>query len=286
MSVLFFESYKKQVDEATGFRCRLVLGSREYFKHHYHDYYEVFLTLSDNVKHCVNDKMFELMRGDLVFMRPSDKHLFFFEGNEFMFLNFAFDNETYQSLKGYMKSNKFDELEAEQFPPVVNISDDQIKFIDSFYVKLNQIDVKDDAKKCTEFRVFLLKLFSNYFFDRKATKEEFREQIIEAPVWLAQFYSKLQKIEFFSLPFNELVNRSGKSKEHLSRSFKKVYGITLSDYQHKQRLNYVANKLVSSTNKVIDIFIEVGYEDISWANVLFKKRYGISPSQYRRENTI
>lgn len=272
---------EKQTDIETGYRCRLVLGNRENFIFHCHDYYEIFITLSDAVEHNVNGKKVILKRGDLVFIRPNDKHLYSFKGTNFTFINFAFDTETYNLLKNYLKTNKFLILESLEYPPVVNISETEIEWVLSGITKINQIDVDNNDGKRTEFRIFLLKIFSKFFLNNNF-EEIFKSDI---PYWISHFYNISQQIAVFSLPYSEFVAKSGKSREHLMRCFKKAYGISVSEFQHQLRLNYVANMLVSSSKKIIDIFLEAGYEDVSWASVLFKKKFGKSPSLYRKERT-
>ena len=41
---------------------------------HDHEFYEIFLTLSDNMVHLVADKKFVLPQSSLVFIRPNDVH--------------------------------------------------------------------------------------------------------------------------------------------------------------------------------------------------------------------
>lgn len=282
MDNLVLLTRERQVDLETGYRCRWVSGNRENFIFHYHDYYEIFITLSDCVEHYVNDEKIILKRGDLVFIRPNDKHRYTFKGSDFTFVNFAFDFETFNDLKRYLKTDKFDTLENYDYPPFVNVSEADIEWILSVFVKINQISIDDTDGKRIEFRIFLIEVFTKYFL-----KKDFDMVMNEdIPFWISDFYNKAQQIENFSLPYAQFVSKCGKSKEHLIRSFKKVYGVNVSDFQHQLRLNYVANTLVSSSKKIIDIFLEAGYEDVSWASVLFKKKYGKTPSVYRKENTV
>lgn len=64
-----------QIDENVGFRYRTVYVFNENSVLHYHDYYEIFLTLENNVKHYINGSKEILPRGTLVFIRKSDAHI-------------------------------------------------------------------------------------------------------------------------------------------------------------------------------------------------------------------
>ena len=75
---------------------------------------------------------------------------------------------------------------------------------------------------------------------------------------------------------------SGKSREHLSRSIKKYMGVSLSSFINELRLHFVANMLKNSNHDIADIVFESGFGDLSWAAELFRKKYGMTMSQYRK----
>ena len=63
------------VDKNTGFTYRYVHSETEYFRPHYHDYYELFLMLDGAAIHMVNGAELPLKRGSLVFIRPFRRYL-------------------------------------------------------------------------------------------------------------------------------------------------------------------------------------------------------------------
>ena len=60
------------VDPETEYLYRYVRSETEGFGAHYHDYYEIFLTLSDGLTHTVNGVKTKLSDGELVFVRDFD----------------------------------------------------------------------------------------------------------------------------------------------------------------------------------------------------------------------
>lgn len=73
--------------------------------------------------------------------------------------------------------------------------------------------------------------------------------------------------------------------EYLSRLFQKEKGMTLSEYILQQKMN-IAKQLLKTTNFSITIVAsKVGYTNFSHFTKLFKKVFGISPSEYRK-NTM
>ena len=76
------------VDSTCGISYRYVYSDTEYFRPHFHDYYEVFLLLEGAVTHHVNGHAVPLGRGSLVFIRPNDTHDYLLRaGERFSMLN-------------------------------------------------------------------------------------------------------------------------------------------------------------------------------------------------------
>ncbi len=71
------------------------------------------------------------------------------------------------------------------------------------------------------------------------------------------------------------------SASHLSRTFKKAAGISLTDYINQYRINK-AKELLRGTDIYIYAISEmVGYHDATYFSSMFKKLVGVSPSEYR-----
>ncbi len=68
----------------------------------------------------------------------------------------------------------------------------------------------------------------------------------------------------------------------LKRRFKTATGSTLIEYLQNLRVEEAKRLLESGTVPVDEISFEAGYEDPSFFRRLFKRRTGLSPSQYRR----
>lgn len=71
------------------------------------------------------------------------------------------------------------------------------------------------------------------------------------------------------------------SQNHLTRSFKKKYGKTVIDYIIDQRLA-LAEDMLRRTNKTVTMIAnDVGYFDYVYFSKLFKRKYGMTPREYR-----
>ena len=57
---------------------------------------------------------------------------------------------------------------------------------------------------------------------------------------------------------------------------------TPQEYINTLRINYIANMLINSKKNIADIIFDSGFNNISWASELFKNKYNMTMSQYRK----
>ncbi len=75
------------------------------------------------------------------------------------------------------------------------------------------------------------------------------------------------------------------STPYLSKYIREKSGLTFQELVRKERMRK-ARALLRETNQTIEtIAAEVGYENVEHFNRLFKKNYGITPVQYRRQES-
>ncbi len=80
----------------------------------------------------------------------------------------------------------------------------------------------------------------------------------------------------------QVVGMAGIPERTLKRRFKAATGSTLIDYLQNLRVEQAKRRLESGQMPVDEISVAVGYEDPSFFRRLFKRRTGLTPSQYRR----
>ena len=72
----------------------------------------------------------------------------------------------------------------------------------------------------------------------------------------------------------------------LSREIKRRTGRTYTELLQERRLRQAAWLLEHTRQRVSDIALSVGYENISYFHRLFQKRFGLSPKKYRDSHTL
>ena len=84
----------------------------------------------------------------------------------------------------------------------------------------------------------------------------------------------------------KLCEISGYSRSQFSLLFKKYMKKTPMEYQRSLRLNSSRELLCSTNLTISEIAFCCGYDDALYFSRIFKKQYGMSPSQYRENNSI
>ncbi|MEL7269947.1 MAG: response regulator transcription factor [Bacteroidota bacterium] len=86
------------------------------------------------------------------------------------------------------------------------------------------------------------------------------------------------------LTLNELSHISEMSLYHFARSFKSYLGKTPYQYIMEQKMERAKVLLISTTKSIIQIGLEVGYDNQSHFAKNFRKAMGQTPKTYRLEN--
>ena len=73
-----------------------------------------------------------------------------------------------------------------------------------------------------------------------------------------------------------------KSTAYISKIFKNEFECNFSTYITEKRLNHSLELLQDPSRKVYEISQDIGWADVSNYIKVFKKKYGVSPDEYRR----
>lgn len=166
----------------------------------------------------------------------------------------------------------------------------QQTFLNAFYESLrargariqNIFEQKDlfeaytlSTRSIEDFQNFVQKICAfNRTFSQDSAKDT--DSIVEA----AQNYVSSHLFE--ELSRDRIAHEIHVSESYLSHLFPKIMGISLTDYIIQERMSLAKSLLKGSTLPVQIIAIKVGYNNISYFIRTFKKTYGLTPNDYRK----
>lgn len=84
------------------------------------------------------------------------------------------------------------------------------------------------------------------------------------------------------LPLERLADAVQQSPFHFHRVFRSVTGETLKSYVERLRLERAAHQLMIQEARVVDLAFGLGYRSHETFSRAFRRRFGVSPRDYRR----
>jgi hemolysin activation/secretion protein/AraC-like DNA-binding protein len=99
-----------------------------------------------------------------------------------------------------------------------------------------------------------------------------------------QFVGKMSEAELAVRPLTQLAEELHCSERHFSRLFREEFSVSLRARQTELRLQRARQLLAESDAKIINVAFESGYRHLGLFNAMFKRRFGVTPSQWRHQN--
>ena len=88
------------------------------------------------------------------------------------------------------------------------------------------------------------------------------------------------------LTLEELAQKAGYSPFHMSRKFQREMNCSIIEYIQHSKLERAKYLLTHTQQSIDDISEELGFNSRSYFTTVFKKKEGMTPSDYRRENSL
>ena len=89
----------------------------------------------------------------------------------------------------------------------------------------------------------------------------------------------MQRNFMFNMSLEKLGYLTGRSLSTFNRDFKKLFNTTPQKWLTDKRLELAYYYLAEKKKKPTEIYLEVGFEDLSHFSFIFKKKYGVSPNR-------
>jgi AraC-like DNA-binding protein len=89
----------------------------------------------------------------------------------------------------------------------------------------------------------------------------------------------MNKNYHFNVNLDRFAYLTGRSLATFKRDFEKIFGVTPGKWLLKKRLQEAYYLLSEKGKMASDIYMDLGFEDLSHFSFVFKKQYGLSPSK-------
>lgn len=116
---------------------------------------------------------------------------------------------------------------------------------------------------------------------RHSRQESSGHDCMEDPV--RQRFEALTADELLHLSVDDLARRFNCSRRHLNRLFHQHFGLAVANLRMELRLLKAVSLLRDPTAKVINVAGECGFNHLGLFTTCFRRRFGVSPSEWRRQ---
>lgn len=240
---------------------------------HYHDTHELYFLEQGQTKYFIGNEIFMLEPGDMIFI---PKFVFHKTDNgqhtNVERLRFSFDDEfigtEYRRHLDFLKQKRFIRIPSENLPELKSI----ISLLESENEK-KEGSYKEMKRLCF---IQMLILISRYCTTNTPDLSDSEQLVQSIATYISRNYGQPLNLDMLS-------HKYAVSHSHLSRLFKKVTGIGISEYINLTRIT-AAEKLLRCTKKSITLIAsECGFGDSNYFAAVFKKYKGITPKRYALE---
>lgn len=87
-----------------------------------------------------------------------------------------------------------------------------------------------------------------------------------------------------NITIEEIAGHCYYSKSYFMKFFKESMGVSFIRYLNDYRLEIAAKQLLETNHNILEIAVDTGFENLSYFNRSFKKKYGITPGKYRADS--
>lgn len=246
----------------------------EDFELHIHDGYELLCLVKGDVSYIVEGHIYKLTAGSLMLMRSSETHKLVVEKSteyERYVLNFSPSIIAKMGLSRELlspfKERKIGEKNFYLPTEFRHVSP-------SFCFERAFLDANDLPKSDV-----MLTLFSSLLCEIKCAFDRKEEHGVGGRSLSEEIISYVNENLKNDISIKKIANVLHISQTEVSRAFKKSLGTSIYDYILTKRL-IMFNKKIATAKSTQELSRECGFHDYSSFYRLYKKRFGISPSEY------
>lgn len=260
-----------------------------HFPVHTHNYVEVVYMCEGNTHHIINGNEIILKKGELLFISQSAKQEIFPASESDVAVNFIILPEFFDyclsvietehnqlrsfvidCLTGGKENTGYLHFKVADVLPIQNLVENLIWTI---------VQKESNKRSIQQATMGLLFLQLMNQIDRMETADEGKEQklIMDVLSYIEEHYRDGE--------LEGLAKQLHYDMRWLSKEIKKRTGKTYMVLMQNKRLQQAAYLLTTTKLTVLDIGLAVGYDNTSYFHRIFQKQYGMTPREYRLQNT-
>ena len=275
---------KNEIRTSTGEITRIHVDKRTrdagylMHSHHCHPYFELSYIEHGSCRFFIEDTMYDLHDGDFLLIPPQMFHYTRYLFGPCLRCGIYFRYEDLgRELLPYVPDKEafFSHLRVFQAPPafrreiagLIGRMAEEEANIDERSPLILQLRLRELLLLCSRICIFLT--------ESPASIHTTDRQVLQAARFINEHFRQ-------QISAGDIAAAAGFSPNYLSRRFREAAGIGVHDYLVFIRLRNAAFELLTTEDSVTDIALRNGFSDSNYFKDVFKKKYGITPREYRK----
>lgn len=238
---------------------------------HTHDFIEIEYVLFGSGVQIINNKEYNISRGDIIFLKKGDCHTYWTE-NHIEILNIIFYYSVFEEMCSILHTYTSDI----NFPTLMHIRGLDMLYIEDLLLKAEQ-EFLDERKGYYHILKSSLTTFLIYLWRIAA------EPQVKSSYKLTRILEYIDN-DYSNLNIHDVAQHFGYSDNYFSSLFKKSFGFSFVEYVNKKRINRAVELLITTDATVEAIYVSLGFKDKKNFYNIFKRYIGTTPSALRKEN--
>ena len=246
---------------------------------HTHAVVEIFYVIDGVTYHKFNGRQQELLEaGDCFLILPGVNHEFIHVKNSLCTHRDVMIRQSFfEEVCNFISPSLLEKLKSGELPVRIKLPLDAIALFENKINMFGQMFSAELSRKSAIVRSLAVLIVEPFL------TSNIQIQYNNIPSWLRELLSCFDKITFLKSGLKSITKQFNYDQKYICRIFKKYMGITMTDYLNYMRLNYALPLLQNTNKSVSEIAQDLGFASVSYFNVIFKKRYSITPSEVRKK---
>ncbi len=237
--------------------------------HTHDDFYELFILAVGDFYHYHNGEEKRIGRNTVYFFKPGESHGIIRATPQSVHFSFFAKASFFQR---FFEENAFLRNAFGRKGCIsCRLTDVEYAYI---YKLANQLIHQDDEYQRVSlllYNVITLLMLRNETGPKEAKND-----------YVVDLVTKLNSYTYLTTKIQEIYGRYPVAKCKLIKDFKEYTGMTIVQYQKKQKLAYAAQLLANSDHQITQIAEIVGFDSFSHFLRIFKEEYRMTPKEYRK----
>lgn len=258
-----FQELENIADNYSGFSFE----SLSSLLHHHKDFYEVILVTKGEWHHTIDDVTTTLPIGSLLLFKPDITHVIFSESSYNTHLTFGVQEDYFEK---FIKSS-FPDFQLEDMPSCL-----------TSYVSVEKRNYIEHLAKMIQKSPTSAHVIANEILFSCISDFMYSSTLPGRNAYVTDIIQKLNSHIYFNDSISDICKHYPIARPILLTMFKDATGMTIVQYKAQQKLEYACHLLQHTNISVSSISSHLQYDSLSYFVRLFKKTYGMTPSEYRK----